>query len=181
MPVDELGYPRMTDPRLLRDKEPFPPAVGQVGAYAVFERSDVHARNIAKFCYSSKQHFAKHSIHTPRMSKQNINDVLADNLAHFMEERRVTQRALAQQSGIAQTTISLYLNPQRRQPGKSGKIPSAKLTEVESLAHALGVDAWKLIRPMTPEQRKAYDSIEQAYLAIVGASNPPDNKSAATG
>ncbi|WP_087864368.1 helix-turn-helix domain-containing protein [Comamonas thiooxydans] len=56
--------------------------------------------------------------------------------------------ALAQKSGVAQTTISNYLNPGRRGTGKSGKAASAKLTELELLAEALGVEAWTLIQPI---------------------------------
>lgn len=46
-----------------------------------------------------------------------------------------------------QTTISLYLSPDRRKPGKDGKAGSAKLTEVEMLARALEVEPWELLRP----------------------------------
>lgn len=158
----------MTNPRSFSQSGPLAFSPRQARANFVLKGSHIHASNIAKFCYSSKQHFASHCHDTAWMSKRNINDVLADNLAYFMEQRKVTQNALAQQSGIGQTTISLYLHPHRRQPGKSGKIPSAKLTEVESLAAALGVEPWKLIRPMTAQQRAAYEKIEQAFLAIAG-------------
>lgn len=81
------------------------------------------------------------------MTRPTLNETLAANLARLMERKGWTQAALAKQSGVGQTTISLYLNPERRQPSKSGKIPSAKLSEVESLAIAVGVEPWELLRP----------------------------------
>lgn len=81
------------------------------------------------------------------MSKPTLNDVLATNLASLMEKAGHTQASLAKLSGIGQTTISLYLNPSRRQPSKSGKVPSAKFGEVETLAAVYGVDPWHLLRP----------------------------------
>jgi phage repressor protein C with HTH and peptisase S24 domain/transcriptional regulator with XRE-family HTH domain len=82
------------------------------------------------------------------MSRPTLNETLAANLARLMDKRGWTQAALAKQSGVGQTTISLYLNPERRQPSKSGKIPSAKLSEVESLAAAVGVEPWELLKPV---------------------------------
>lgn len=81
------------------------------------------------------------------MSKPSLNDILAANLARLMEKAGHKQASLAKLSGIGQTTISLYLNPGRRQPSKSGKIPSAKFGEVETLAEVLGVEPWELLRP----------------------------------
>lgn len=87
------------------------------------------------------------------MSKPSLNDILATNLARLMEKAGHKQASLAKLSGIGQTTISLYLNPGRRQPSKSGKVPSAKFGEVETLAEVLGVEPWDLLRPhdMPPE------------------------------
>ena len=107
----------------------------------------MHERTLAKFCYSIKQHFASKKLHTPRMSKPSLNDILATNLARLMEKAGHKQASLAKLSGIGQTTISLYLNPGRRQPSKSGKVPSAKFGEVETLAEVLGVEPWDLLRP----------------------------------
>ncbi|MFY3577137.1 LexA family transcriptional regulator [Achromobacter xylosoxidans] len=107
----------------------------------------MHNGTLAKFCYSIKQHFASKKLHTPRMSKPSLNDILATNLARLMEQAGHKQASLAKLSGIGQTTISLYLNPGRRQPSKSGKVPSAKFGEVETLAEVLGVKPWDLLRP----------------------------------
>lgn len=100
------------------------------------------------------------------MSGKPINDVLADNLAHFMGKRGLSQQALASKCGIGQTTISLYLDPSRRKPGALGKIPSAKLSEVEMLATSLGVDVWELLRSFTPAEREAYEQIEKAFKLL---------------
>lgn len=54
-----------------------------------------------------------------------------------------TQKALEKASGVAQTTISLYLNPENRKPSASGKPPSGKLSEVEALAKAMGLEFWQ--------------------------------------
>lgn len=100
-----------------------------------------------------------------------------------MTAKSLTQKALAERSGVGQTTVSLYLNPQRRQPGKSGKVPSAKLSEVESLAGALDVEIWELLRDFTPEQRTAYKHIEAAFMGMNPEAAPkqpekPQRKSA---
>ncbi|WP_161781795.1 XRE family transcriptional regulator [Bordetella bronchiseptica] len=81
------------------------------------------------------------------MNRPTLNDVLAATLARFMEKTGHKQASLAKLSGVGQTTISLYLNPARRQPSKSGKVPSATFGEVEALAGALDVAPWDLLRP----------------------------------
>jgi len=81
------------------------------------------------------------------MPESSLNQILADNLALHMEKKGLKQMALAKKCGVGQTTISLYLSPDRRKPGKDGKAGSAKLTEVEMLARALEVEPWELLRP----------------------------------
>lgn len=111
---------------------------------------------------------------TQLMSVSPLNRALADNLAYLMERKGLKQMALAKKCGVAQTTISNYLNPDRRKPGKDGKPGSAKLTEVEMLAAALNVEPWELLRPMDGLQREVYEKIEAAYRALsapTGASH----------
>jgi hypothetical protein len=80
------------------------------------------------------------------MRKRPINQVLAGNLAHYMRLREfASQPALAAASHVAQRTISNYLRPDLRQESKSGKEPSAKLTELEKIASALKIDVWQLL------------------------------------
>lgn len=133
---------------------------------------------IAKLCYDSKQHFASQCGQTHEMAEKPINDVLAQNLAHFMEEKGLNQSTLGAKAGVGQTTVGVYLNPDRRKPGAKGKPPSAKLTEVEQLAEALNVQVWELLRPLSPEARRAYAQIEAAFLALNGkpASSTEDKR-----
>lgn len=79
------------------------------------------------------------------MKRPTTNEIIAKNLETLMSKRGLVQAALAKKSGIAQTTISLYRRPESRQPSKSGKIPSPKLTEVEALATALGVSLVQML------------------------------------
>lgn len=76
----------------------------------------------------------------------NINAVLAENIRTLMNKKQLVQTTLAKAAGMGQTTVSLYLNPENRKPGKSGKPPSAKLSEVDALAKALDVEPWELLR-----------------------------------
>ncbi len=104
-----------------------------------------------------------------------INEVLAENIAAAMERKGIlSQTELAKRSGLAQTTISNYLHPENRLPGKSGKPPSAKLSEVERIAAALDVESWNLLRPISPREQKLYERIEAAYRALTNGESGPD-------
>ena len=107
------------------------------------------------------------------MAGTDINQVLADNLRHYMEKRALKQTALAQKSGVGQTTISLYLRPGQRELGAKGKAPSAKLTEVQMLADALGVEVWELLRHYQDGEREAYQGIEAAFKQLRSLAAPP--------
>ena len=116
---------------------------------------------------------------TQAMSASPLNQALAVNLAYHMERKGLKQMALAKKCGVAQTTISNYLNPERRKPGKDGKAGSAKLTEVEMLATALDVEPWELLRPMDGRQHEVYEKIEAAYKALSSAPATPTTQPAA--
>lgn len=93
-----------------------------------------------------------------------INEVLAANLAFYMAETGIhTQPALALRSGVSQRTISNYLNPTKRAAGTRGKPGSAKLTELDRIARALGVEVWQLLRSGTPHELRAWGQLEQAF------------------
>lgn len=96
--------------------------------------------------------------------QQTVSAILATNLSRLMEEKSLTQVALATKTGIGQTTISLYLNPERRQEGTSGKPPSPKLEIVQVLAEALGVELWELLRPLSDAERAMYKSVDALVL-----------------
>jgi transcriptional regulator with XRE-family HTH domain len=130
------------------------------------------ADTIARLCYAVKQPIASFRHDSAGMAKtavKSISQVIAGNLAYYMKERGMNQPALAAASGVAQTTISLYLDPDRRLPSKSGKAPSPKVTELAQLAIALGIEAWQLMRDQTPEEREFYGRIEEAYIGLRGA------------
>lgn len=100
-----------------------------------------------------------------------INDVLADNLAYFMSLKNMNQVQLAAASGVSQTAIGFYLRPGRRQPSKSGKSPSAKVTELAQIAHALDIKSWQLLQDMTPRERAFYAKVEEAYRALLNGGS----------
>lgn len=96
-----------------------------------------------------------------------INAVLAANLRHFMTAKGITaQTALATSAGVAQRTISNYLNPANRTEGATGNAPSAKLSELESIAKALNVEVWELLRPMSESDRLIYQKVEEAFAGV---------------
>lgn len=174
----------MRDARSSCDRRPFASASEEPISDFLVEGC-VHEGTLAKFCYSIKQHFASKKLHTHPMSKLSLNDILAANLASLMEKAGYTQASLAKLSGVGKTTISLYLNPARRQPSKSGKVPSAKFGEVEALADVFGVAPWDLLRPearhvlpsQSAEARNGVfdlDNAEDAFpMRIGGSASPP--------
>jgi transcriptional regulator with XRE-family HTH domain len=94
---------------------------------------------------------------------RSINQVLADNLRAQMTRKGMVQQTLSRASGVAQTTISLYLNPDNRKPSASDKEPSAKLSEIQRLAAALRCSVLDLLQdnetltrepePIAPQSR----------------------------
>ena len=114
------------------------------------------------------------------MATNPINDVLAANLAYFMSKKKLSQQALANKCKLGQTTISLYLNPGNRKLGATGKVPSAKLSEVEMLADALGVALWELLRAFSNEEREAYKQIENAFRLLSASIKKPNKPSEQT-
>jgi transcriptional regulator with XRE-family HTH domain len=109
--------------------------------------------SLAIYCYFLKQPIASTICDSRAMQKKSINEVLAENLRQFMTDKKLTQKMLEKESGVAQTTISLYLNPENRKASASGKAPSGKLAEVEQLANAMGLEFWELVLPMNAAQR----------------------------
>ena len=130
--------------------------------------------SLANYCLPHKQHFAASLAETCCMAEKSINEVLAGNLAHFMKLRGIeSQSDLARRSGVAQRTISNYLNPDLREQGISGKQPSAKLTEVDKIAKSMNVEAWDLLRDLTDAEREMYERIEAAYKHLMASPSPP--------
>ena len=125
---------------------------------------------IAKLCYVVKQPIANNLHETVVMPKKPINEVLADNLKRLMAEHKQTQKSLSAATGVAQTTIGLYLSPDRRMRSASGKAPSAKLSEVELLATGLGVEVWELLQDQSTAAAKSKSSRKFGDMATLIAS-----------
>jgi len=75
---------------------------------------------------------------TDAVRKKPVNEVLADALSFFMGSRW-NQSSLGKAAGVAPNTVKHYLQPGARVSGDRGKAPSAKLTELEKIASALGL------------------------------------------
>lgn len=102
---------------------------------------------IAKLCYGCKQYFAWPVGQTHGVPSKSINTIFAENLRQRMDAGGWSQATLAKKTGVAQTSISNYLSPERRAAGAKGKEPSAKLTEMAMIAEALTVSPWEMLIP----------------------------------
>jgi transcriptional regulator with XRE-family HTH domain len=129
-----------------------------------------HTAIIVKHSSAIKEHFPKDERHPRRVAEKDINEVVADNLAYWMREAKLTQAAVAQAAGVSQKTISNYLNPQQRMEGAKGKPGSPKLYELDLIAKALGVELWQLTRAMTESERAIYEALEKAYRDLVATA-----------
>lgn len=126
---------------------------------------------IAKNCYASKQHIAIWRRQHRWMDRPTISESVAVNLRHFITQAKLTEKGLAALSGVAQTTIGLYLNPERRKDTTKGVPPSPTLEKLQMLADSLGIEAWELIRPLTQAKRDLIKNIERVIAE--GAPTPP--------
>lgn len=88
------------------------------------------------------------------MKKKPINQVVAEALRFYMGDRW-NNSTLGRAAGVAPNTVKNYLSPDERDTGKSGKEPSAKLTELAKLAEALGVEVADLVTDATEVERRA--------------------------
>lgn len=171
MPIRELRDPRIANAATLGDCLPFTLAgVEQFKDFGI--KLFGHSDNIANVCWKRKQPITTRLDDYSAMSvkqQKPINVVLAENIAAAMQRKQITsQEQLAKVSGVSQRTISNYLNPDKRAQGKSGRAPSAKLSEVEQIARALNVETWDLLRQLSPRERELHERIEAAYRALRG-------------
>ena len=142
----------MTHDRSRSDLWPIPPATLK-GLPNFDVELRAHAPIIAKFCDIRKHHIASADADTSRMEKKPVNQVVAEALTQFMGAAW-NNVSLARASGVAEATIRNYRSPVKRSTGTSGKAPSAKLSELELLADALGVTVADLVTDATPEARR---------------------------
>lgn len=98
-----------------------------------------------------------------------VSVTLAANLkdAYTRQSRYKSLTALAKAAGVAQTSIWYMMNPDTRQPSKSGKLPSPTIESIDSVARALNMQAWQLIYPepsgadASDRQRQLWQKIEE--------------------
>lgn len=163
--VDELGKPRMADLRPVCDGLPVTPTALQLNPYLFAVDGFAHRAILVKYSLESKEHFTNSLRHSQRVAKS-INLVVAENLAHWMNNAGIKQAALAEKAGVSQKTVSNFLNPGQRTETTSGKEPSAKLSELERIAKALAIEVWQLTREIPENEREMYEAFEKAYAKL---------------
>lgn len=101
---------------------------------------------------------------------EGIVNVLARNLKQLMDDflPPLSQNALAKKSGVGQTSIGLMLEPEKRLPTKSGKVPSPTLAQIEKVAAVFGKEPWQLLHP-NPGQAPLSDAERRRYAAFESA------------
>lgn len=107
------------------------------------------------------------------MAQESVVYVLAAQLKHYMSEARISGNQLAKDAGISQTSLGFILDPDRRQPTKSGKQKGPTLVQIEKIAGALKVPVWELLFPMpedgkaaSPRERELHHRIIHAYREL---------------
>lgn len=176
----ELRQPRVAQASFGCDARPVPaPLLKSTSQHVVDVQ--VHSDSIAKLCDTGKQDFATSSVKTFAVERKPINQVLAEALDYFMDPYW-TNSSLARASRIAEGTIRNYRDPEKRTVGKSGKPGSAKLTELEAMAAAMGLQAADLITDMsTAEREKLYRLRAAEHYQRTGALPPWAPKQPGTG
>lgn len=103
------------------------------------------------------------------MPEGSVN-VLARNLKQLMDDHDppLSQNELAKKTGVRQTSIGLMLNPEKRLPTKSGKVPSPTLAQIAKGAAHFNKKAWQLLHP-NPAQAPLSDAERQRYQAFEAA------------
>lgn len=108
------------------------------------------------------------------MDKRLITEILAHNLKKALDEHPVFRgsgNALSKTAKVAQTSISYMLNPKSRAPTKRGD-SSPKISQVDRVARALGLQAWQLVypdpdnRPVTDRESELHKRIESALVEL---------------
>lgn len=107
--------------------------------------------SVAKLCIERKQHIATPAAHHQTMAKS-VNQIVSESVRFFMGER-FSQKTLAQKANVAPNTVKNVLFPDKRQLGARGKEPSVKLTELDMIARALGVEVVDLLVDVSDEER----------------------------
>lgn len=99
-----------------------------------------------------------------------VATVFAQRLSAAMQAKGIKQSALAQMSGVGQTTISLYLRPDARGDSATGKDKGPTLPNVQKIAGALGMEPWELLMPQdTYSKFKAFENFAAQYAQPAAA------------
>lgn len=107
------------------------------------------------------------------MASKDVNEVVAENLRYHMGKKRESESSLARASGVAQTTIGVYLNPERRKASATGKLPSGKVSELALLSDALGIHVWELLIDAPEQSRQMIRDMIVVMTKPTEAPNPP--------
>jgi transcriptional regulator with XRE-family HTH domain len=90
---------------------------------------------------------------------------IASNLAWYMREQGWTEDTLATASGLSKRTISNFLRPGNRKPGRNSYVPSGTLANLVRIEAALGFgEADSLLRPVVRHSDEFHDAVEAAYI-----------------
>lgn len=109
-----------------------------------------------------------------------VTAILARNLKELMEDHPDlnSQSALARKAGVAQTSIGNMLNPGKRAPSKSGRLPSPAVENVERVAKAFGKEAWQLLHPtpstapLNAAERAMYEKLMRSVQDLREITHP---------
>jgi hypothetical protein len=143
------------------------PVFQQVADFDI-EGLGVHAASVAKFCGARKQHFAPGVAHTLLVAEKTETQIVAEALRYYMGDRW-NNTTLGKAAEVSANTIANCLDPDKRAPSASGKVPSVKVTELGRIARALGLTAADLLTDATDEERRAtYRKRAAAYYAEHG-------------
>jgi hypothetical protein len=114
--------------------------------------------------------------------KHDVTSILARNLKALMEDSDLfgTQMSIARKSGVAQTSVGFMLNPDKRQPSKSGRLPSPTVENVEKVAKVFGKEAWQLLHPdpatapLNASERSLYEKLMRSVQDLREMTEPGD-------
>lgn len=125
------------------------------------------SRSIAKFCGDNKQHFARLAQDIQGMA-DSIVHVVARALDWHMKKAGLTETALGKKAGVSPRTVGNFLRPDKREISASGKVPSGKLTELEMIAAAPGIEFVDLVTDMSPGAREQRQRQALAIEILMG-------------